>query len=120
MDANDLIEFERLKHRIEVLTERNEGLGQQVKRLVSHAESEQRVYNGTSKRVDMIEKLFDGQQKLIEKIDGIVRNGGGGLQLRVDRIEQREKDNNNRTDRWIAIAGVVMALISIAMQMLKT
>lgn len=96
-----------------------ENLNTQFNRFTAHLDSEQRVYGGIAKRVDLLEKLFESQQKLIDKLDQIIRNGGAGLQLRVDRIEQREGDNNNRYDRWIGVVGVLIALGSIAMQIIN-
>jgi hypothetical protein len=89
----------------------------QLHRLSSHVESEQRVYGETSKRVTLLEKVVDVQQKLIDKLDSIVRNGNGGLQLRVDRIEQREDLGKQRLTMWLAIASGAVGLLSLVLQM---
>lgn len=89
----------------------------QLSRLSSHVESEQRVYGETSKRVTLLEKVVDVQQKLIDKLDSIIRNGNGGLQLRVDRIEQREDQGKQRLTMWLAIASGAVGLLSLILQM---
>lgn len=48
-----------LKSDIEVLKERVSNLSDQLKRIVSHVESEQRVTGQVSKRVDQTEKALD-------------------------------------------------------------
>lgn len=92
-------------------------LKDQLNRLSSHVESEQRVYGETSKRVSLLEKVIESQQKLIDKLDSIIRNGNGGLQLRVDRIEQREDQSKQRLTMWLAIASGAVGLLSLILQM---
>lgn len=81
------------KTEIEFVEREIENLKIQFQRFSAHLESEQRVYGGTAKRVDLLEKLYESQQKLIDKLDQILRNGSGGLQLRVDRLEQSLQNN---------------------------
>jgi hypothetical protein len=102
---------------IELLRKEIERSDAQINRIIAHVESEQRVYNGTAKRVDMLDRLFDNQQKLLEKLDGILRNGNGGLQLRVDRLEQKEKENRIRLTMWLAILSGAVSLLSLIYQM---
>ncbi len=93
-----------------------ENLDTQLKRLVSHLESEQRVYGETSRRVGDLNHSIQTMQKLIEKLDSIIINGGNGLLMRVDRIEQREKESKNRIFMWVSIASVLISLGGMAMQ----
>jgi len=89
----------------------------QLGRIVAHIESEQRTFAETGKRVSMLERIYESQQKLIDKLDSIIRNGNGGLQLRVDRIEQREDQGKQRLTMWLAIASGAVGLLSLILQM---
>jgi hypothetical protein len=86
-----------------LLKERYENLDLQMKRFAAHLESEQRVYGETSKRVGDLSTWVDRMQKHIDKLDIIVINSGNGLGIRVDRIEQKSKQNHNNLYKWISI-----------------
>lgn len=99
-----------------LLKQHCENLDIQLKRFIAHLESEQRVYGETSRRVGDLNHSIQTMQKLIEKLDNIVINGGNGLLMRVDRIEQRENESKNRLFMWVSIASVLISLASIAIQ----
>lgn len=54
-----------LETKVEVLSERVSNLTDQLKRFISHLESEQRVTGEISKRVDQLEKELEFLQKQI-------------------------------------------------------
>lgn len=106
------------KTEIDFINREIEDLKNQMNRFIAHLESEQRVYGGHGKRLDLMEKLYESSQKLIEKLDAIVRNGNGGLQLRVDRIEQREADRQSRFTRQMVIFGAALQILNVILYLI--
>lgn len=104
---------------LELLKQDCTNLKTQIERLVSHVESEQRVYGQHGKRIDQHERTMTTLQTLVDKLDNILRNGNGGLQLRVDRLEQREKESRIRLTMWLSIASGAVGLLSLIMQMTR-
>lgn len=103
---------EDLKHQFEELKF-------QLGRLVSDWESEKDNRKNLDRIVNAWNKIQEIQQHLLDKHDQILRNGNGGLQLRVDRLEQREKESRIRLTMWLSIASGAVGLLSLIMQMTR-
>lgn len=107
-----MMEGESIETRVVRLEEYRQNVKDQLGRLVSQMESEQRVYGGHGKRLDLMEKLFEKMQRDIEVYDKILRNGGVGLSIRMDRIEQRDQGSKNRIGLWLSIAAVIVSVLN--------
>lgn len=105
---------------LELLKQECTHLKDQMNRLISHVESEQRVYGQHGKRIDQQERTITNLQTLVDKLDNILRNGNGGMQLRVDRLEQREKESRLRLTMWLSIASGAVGLLSLILQMTRS
>lgn len=109
-----------METQIVLLQERLDNLKSQQARLISHFESEQRVSVSQGKRIDQNIRELERLQKDIEKLDKVVFNGGQGVSVRLDRLEQQQRANDNRTDRWIAVGAILISLLSVLIQIIKT
>jgi hypothetical protein len=104
---------------IELIKKELENFDLQLKRFSSHLESERRGQVETGKRVDQLLSSTQTMQRLIEKLDNILRNGNGGLQLRVDRLEQKASENRLRLTMWLSIASGAVGILSLILQYVK-
>jgi hypothetical protein len=77
--------------KVKYMNEKLDDFKTQQQRFVSHLESERRVSANQGKRIDDCTKENDRQQRLLELHDEILRNGKGGLVMRIDRLERNEK-----------------------------
>lgn len=94
------------QHKLLLLERDLKDIDSQVKRLVSHLESEQRVTGNISKRVDTVEKLH-------EKHESMLINSGKGLMFRMNNIEQREQASRSNLTTWVSILALLIALGSM-------
>lgn len=101
------------QHKLLLLEKSNEHLEVQLKRLISHVESEQRVTGNISKRVDQVEKLTDKHEKMLI-------NTGQGLMFRIDRIEQRSENSKSSLNTWLSVFALIISLISVIVMILQT
>lgn len=102
-----------------LLKQKSDDLHLQMQRFVSHLESEQRVYGATSKRVDQLETRAKRIEDIQDKHDSILRNGGNGLVVRVDRLEQRDKESGQNLYKWISIISLLSSLAMGIFTLLK-
>lgn len=58
-------------------------------------------------------------QALLTKIDDIVRNGNGGIQLRVDRLEQKGNEDNARLNKVVSVLAILISIGGLAYQIIK-
>lgn len=103
---------EELKHQFEELK-------YQLGRLVSDWESEKDNRKNLDRIVNAWNKIQEIQQSMLDKHDSILRNGNGGLQLRVDRLEQKASENRLRLTMWLSIVSGAVGLLSLIMQMTR-
>lgn len=82
----------------------------QQKRLVSHFQSEQRVYNETGKRVDQTVRDMERVKTELEKHDSMLRNNGTGLMFRVAEIQFKISNNKETLKTWMTIAALLLSL----------
>jgi hypothetical protein len=94
------------QHKIILLEKEVEGLNTQLKRFISHVESEQRVTTNISKRVDSIENLTDKHEKMLI-------NTGQGVMFRVDRMEQRESRSKSSIQMWISVLAIIISVLTL-------
>lgn len=104
------------------MEQRVNNLEQQSKRFAAHLESEQRVYNQHGQRLSeqalTLQMISDNVREMkadLKEIDKIIRNSDG-LSIRLDRLEQQQKNNATRWDKWVAILAVLISLASVLMQ----
>jgi chaperonin cofactor prefoldin len=110
---------ESTETRLARLEEYRQNVKDQLGRIISHLESEQRVYGGHGKRIDLMEKLFEKMQRDNEIVERLLRDDEKGLSVRMDRIEQQQKSSSARIERWISILAVILSLVSILSQYVK-
>lgn len=77
--------------KLKYIKERLDEFKTQQERFISHLESERRVSYNQGLRIDACTKENDRQQRILELHDEILRNGKGGLVMRIDRLERKEK-----------------------------
>ena len=97
----------------------------QSKRFKSHLESEQRVYNQHGERLTeqgitlkVISTQIDEVKVKITALDSLLRDGNG-LTVRLDRLEQQQKGDRMRGEKWVAVTAVLIAMISVIIQFVK-
>lgn len=107
------------------LEERISNLETQSKRFRSHLESEQRVYNQHGERLTeqgitlkVISDRINEVREDLKTIDNLLRNGSG-LTVRVDRLEQQQKGDRLRGEKWVAVTAVLISMISVIIQFIK-
>jgi hypothetical protein len=98
------------QHKLVLLEKGQEHTDFQLKRFMSHLESEQRVTNNISKRVDASEKLVDKHEKMLI-------NDGRGLMFRMDRIEQREAASKSNLHTWFSVLSLIISLVALIIMM---
>lgn len=95
-----------------ILNERVINLDLQMKRFISHLESEQRVYGGHSNRIDDLRKDFQTLVKQMDKVDNALFNGGrGGIYLDVDRLKGSESRRKANIAIWMSVGLFVFELV---------
>lgn len=109
--------MESLETKLARIEEKQESMRLQLARLISHFESEQRVYNGHGKRLDLVDKLFERLDLDVKECRKILFDGVVGLAVRMDRIEQREQGSKNRITIWISIISLLLSLAIFLMNM---
>lgn len=89
-------------------------------RLVSDWESEKENRENLAKRVDDAMKIMHElnsfktiHHEKLELFDKILRNGGNGLIMDVDRLKQAKEGSKNRLALFFAIAALVMQIIDL-------
>lgn len=107
------------------IEQRIEDLETQSKRFVSHLESERRVYSQHGQRlteqgitIQMINENLKEIKADVKQIDNALRNSNG-ITMRIDRLEQQQKSNDSRQDKWIAVIAVLISLGATLLQLLK-
>lgn len=105
MEENSKIELAILKERLQALQD-------QLKRLISHVDSEQRVSTNISKRVDQLEFQSNNIFEAIEKHNKILLNEGKGLSMRIDRMEQSAIGKRYRLTVWFGTISILLSLIA--------
>ncbi len=83
----------------------------QLQRLVSHFESEQRNSVNQGKRIDNCQKDIDRILKQQEKYDALLFNSGKGLVFEVDRLKEGKKSQRHIWKDVLYIAGLVISII---------
>ncbi|HET9135139.1 MAG TPA: hypothetical protein VFO76_00770 [Candidatus Kapabacteria bacterium] len=80
----------------------------QLQRLISHFESEQRNTVNQGKRIDDCRKDIDRMLKQQEKYDGLLFNSGKGLAFEVDRL----KSNRIGWKDVLYIIGFILSILT--------
>lgn len=94
-----------LETKIEVLSERVSNLSDQLKRFISHLESEQRVTGEISKRVDQVSKETQFLQK--------------ELQDYKSEVQVKSQSRKWRAEILIAIAALLISSITSILTLFK-
>jgi len=105
--------------KLAVIEEKINNIQTQIHRFVSHLESEQRVTGNISKRVDVAQTIIDELKRTNEVYDKILRNGGVGLSVRVDRLEKSSEGNKARVFMFMSIVSVLISITIMIIQILK-
>lgn len=99
----------QIETEVELLKVKSDHCKEQFARVFSAYESEHRWKEQASKRMSLIEKDNEKQDRELahfadwrQKVDGILLNSGRGLAFEVDRLKQAREDDKDRQNRRMA------------------
>lgn len=89
-----------------------EDLDGQLKRIVSHLESERRVYGQHGERLNTMEGTIKRMEERLLKYENIMFNKGSGVLFDLDRLKQ---DKHRKESSWPNIISIVSLLVSLGL-----
>lgn len=123
MDANDQLELERLKHKIEVLNERVESCKLQAGHAEATVVSERRQWDRLAADYKELKKEVGEICEDIKRFDKILFNSGQGMIRDVDRLklwkEGVEKSEEKKVPFWLQVITILLAVAAIVIPLIK-
>lgn len=112
-----------------LIKEQMKQLDDQMKRILSHIESEQRVSVNQGKLIDQIKSSMDtqtellkmnlqNQQRMVDNHQLILLNSGKGLTYEVDRLKQRINNSKEAKAYNIALFGLIISILGVLASLL--
>jgi hypothetical protein len=105
--------------RLAVLEEKVKSNDLQVRRMISHLESEQRVSGNHEKRIDTIERAAERLQKQADKYEAVLYNTGKGLIMDVKELQHSKKEARNLWRDIMAVSSFLLALALSLKEIIK-
>lgn len=103
--------------RLAILEERTSNQKDQLGRVSSHLDSEQRVSQNHDKRIGSTENRLERIERRHDNYDKILFNSGEGILVKLDRIIQRDEQKEKEAKKFHLNFANILAIISIVANM---